>query len=172
MTLPKPPQRITTGFAFSYVDRAIREGIVDREFGKQQIAEVIDYFGEPLRCVYCGSEEVQRWDHLVPVNRGGDTVLGNMVPACSRCDDSKQDHSFDKWMTGDAQFSPQSRGVADIGLRIQRLRIYAAHFRYTARSLDARCDTRELKKLTDLHTKIESLRTEIEQFIREHTDKV
>ena len=33
MTLPKPPQRITTGFAFSDVDRAIREGIADREFG-------------------------------------------------------------------------------------------------------------------------------------------
>jgi hypothetical protein len=172
MTLPKPPQRITTGFAFSYVDRAIREGIADREFGKQQIAEVIAYFGEPLCCVYCGSEEVQRWDHLVPVNRGGDTVLGNMVPACSLCDDSKQDHSFDEWMTSDAHFSPKSRGVRDIGLRIQRLRIYAAHFRYKARSLDARCDTRELQKLTDLRTKIESLRTEIEQFIREHTDKV
>ena len=70
------------------------------------------FFGKnPPECVFCGNREVKRWDHLVPVMKGGETVLGNMVPACARCDDSKQAFPFEEWMVSDAKWSPKSRGV-------------------------------------------------------------
>ena len=44
-----------------------------------------------VMCVYYGDQNVQRWDQLVPVNKAGETVLGNMLPACARCNDSHLD---------------------------------------------------------------------------------
>src|SRR5687767_7943079 len=93
---PKTPGRCTPSFAFSYVDRAIREGIGRRLFGIAEQDLAIDFFGgEPATCVYCGSVDFDRWDHVVPVRAGGETVLGNMVPACQPCDDAKQHFAYD-----------------------------------------------------------------------------
>ena len=48
----------------------------------------LDAFGH--LCVYCGSaeEELTR-DHFVPITAGGLTTLGNIVPACARCNSIK-----------------------------------------------------------------------------------
>ena len=80
MKLPRVPQRTTTGFSFSNVERAIQEGFARRQFGKAEIRQVLAFFGDPSQCVYCGSPDVRRWDHVVPVREGGETVLGNIVP--------------------------------------------------------------------------------------------
>ena len=53
---------------------------------------------------------MRRWDHVVPVAKGGDTVVGNMVIACSRCDYSKQASEFERWMNGDWRGCPKERG--------------------------------------------------------------
>lgn len=123
--MPEPryrpaPQRTTLSFAFSYVDRALHEGLAKRKFGADEMGEIAAFFGsQPLQCVYCGSTEVTRWDHLVAVMKGGETVLGNMVPACQKCDDSKRDLAFDEWMQSDSPSSPRSRGIADVNARIE-----------------------------------------------------
>ena len=104
MILPNMPQRTTPGFAFSIVRRALLDCIADRRLGKTEIAEVLSYFGDdPPACVYCGATPINRWDHLVPISKGGDTTLGNIVPACSKCDDSKRDLPFKEWVVGNAQ---------------------------------------------------------------------
>ena len=42
--------------------------------------KVLDFFDPtPHECIFCGNLDVKRWDHLVPISKGGDTVLGNMV---------------------------------------------------------------------------------------------
>lgn len=41
------------------------------------------------RCAYCGGP-VETWDHLVPITLGGETVPGNMVPACRSCNSRKR----------------------------------------------------------------------------------
>jgi len=42
------------------------------------------------RCFYCGREGVPlQIEHMVPVVRGGCTVVGNVVPACKRCNAKK-----------------------------------------------------------------------------------
>jgi hypothetical protein len=83
---------MTTGFGFSFLERSIRESFASRRFGKAYMEQILGELSDGrVECVYCGSPEVHRWDHLFPVAAGGDTVVGNMVPACARCDDSKQD---------------------------------------------------------------------------------
>src|SRR5207245_2472083 len=93
---PKVPGRMTPSFAFGYLERAIQEGLGRRAFRRSEVERAIDFFGEPLTCVFCGNEKVTLWEHLVPVARGGETVLGNMVPSCQRCNDSKHHKHFDE----------------------------------------------------------------------------
>lgn len=51
-----------------------------------------------LDCVYCGAPATNR-DHVVPVRRGG-CAVGNLVPACRRCNISKGARTPDEWLAG------------------------------------------------------------------------
>jgi len=169
--LPLSPSRTTTGFAFSTLDRAIREGIAKRKFGKAEKEEVLDFFdNHPPECAYCGSKDVKRWDHIVPIRSGGDTVVGNMVLACSRCDDSKQHLEFEEWMKSSSRFSPQSLGVKDFQNRIKKIKSYMDHFGYQPRPLDERLDSVERETLDEILESIEKIRLELEELIRIHRE--
>lgn len=161
---PRPPTKIDTSFAFQYVDRALHEGLGRRVFAKADQDAVLEFLGD--RCVYCGSEEFKRWDHLVAVTRGGETVAGNLVPACAACDDSKQAEEFDVWMRGAAPKSPASRGIGDIDERISRLREYQGHFGYTVVALAQRLSEEERAELARVRGKAAELRREAEELIR------
>jgi len=170
--LPQAPGRTTTGFAFSILDRAVREGFADRRFGKGEMRSVLEFFSfEPPECVFCGSKEVRRWDHLIPIRKGGDTVLGNMVPSCSRCDDSKQDLEFEAWMTSDARYSPASLEVADVEGRILRIKEYVSQFDYSSSSMDDRINDDESRSLGEIRIKLNTIRTEIEDLISTYRDR-
>jgi len=150
-TLPLAPSRMTTGFAFSFIERCIRESFATRRFGKPEMTQIIHELcsGDP-ECVYCGSIDVRRWDHLFPVAAGGDTVIGNMVPACSRCDDSKQALAYRDWVLSAARFSPRTRGVPDLESRLSRIDSYVERHTYAPRPIEQRLDreeTRELEKI-------------------------
>jgi hypothetical protein len=162
--LPLSPQRITTGFAFSYVERALQESLANRQFGQEEMKKVIEFFGLPL-CVYCGSTEIKRWDHLVAVKNGGETAIGNMVPACAKCDDSKRDIAFDVWMQSDYPNSPKSRGVENIQERIEHIYAYMMHFEYKVRPLETRLTPDELIKLENVRKSIRQTRNECEDLI-------
>jgi hypothetical protein len=43
------------------------------------------------RCAYCGEQthDLQR-EHLIPISRGGSHGIGNIVPACPRCNYAKR----------------------------------------------------------------------------------
>ncbi len=167
--IPKPPQRTTPGFAFSILDRALRECLADRKFGADEITVVCGVFGgEELECAFCGSKEVKRWDHLVPVKLGGDTVLGNMVPACSRCDDSKRDLPYEPWMRGSSEGSPASRGVKDLDERSRRLGEYQVRFKYNPKDTDARLSPEGKKSLSAIRSEMASLRMKFDDLIAIH----
>ena len=166
MSLPRAPMRITPAFAFSYVNRALQECLGRRDFGRRQMEQVVSFFGgEPARCAFCGSPEVRRWDHLVAVKNGGETVLGNMVPACAACDDSKQDNPYDTWLRAQASSSDSPETIDTVGRRIERLRSYVAHFQYRHIPLDDRLTHEELTLLYELQVQARQLRTEIETLI-------
>ena len=48
-------------------------------------------------CAYCGSKDSIEQEHVISVNKGGKTSLGNIVPACRRCNASKKDNDLFDW---------------------------------------------------------------------------
>lgn len=171
--LPSSPMRITTGFSFSYVERALLESLANRQFHQDDMRKIIDFFEfEPPQCVYCGSAEIKRWDHLVAVKNGGETVLGNMVPACSKCDDSKRDIAFDIWMQSDFPNSPKSRGIENIQEKIERINSYTQCFEYKVRPLETRLTTDELTKLEQVRISILQTRKECEDLIADYSKRI
>jgi hypothetical protein len=164
--LPECPQRTTPGFSFSMVNRTLLEGIADRQFGKAEMAEVLRHFGmEEPRCAYCGASPATRWDHVVPVFKGGDTVLGNIVPACSRCDDSKRHLDYQEWATSAAPGSPLSRGVSDLDTRLDRIRRYMTAYRYTPKAPEQRLSAEQLDVLRRIKDDLDRLRCDITSFL-------
>ena len=170
MNLPEAPQCTRPSFSFSLVQRSLRDGIADRKFGKAEMDQVVEFFfgsGEPS-CVYCGASPVQRWDHLIPVSKNGDTVLGNMVPACGKCDDSKRDLAFEEWAVGTTSGSPQARAVPDVEGRLARIREYVSKYGYVPRPLEERLQPEELQHLARIREDLNRLRDDIEDFIQAH----
>lgn len=53
-----------------------------------------DLFGD--LCVYCG-DPADTLDHVVPLTRGGEHSISNLVPACRPCNSSKHDKLLSEW---------------------------------------------------------------------------
>lgn len=50
------------------------------------------------RCAYCGKRLNEiHWDHVVPVAKGGSHGVGNLVPACPPCNQSKSSKLLAAW---------------------------------------------------------------------------
>lgn len=56
-------------------------------------------------CAYCGEGGDMHMDHFVPLARGGTHTLGNLLPACGRCNLSKRDHDAEAWYKQQPYFS-------------------------------------------------------------------
>lgn len=49
-------------------------------------------------CAYCGAkEETLTKDHFVPITKGGEFNINNIIPACGSCNSGKQDKNFFGW---------------------------------------------------------------------------
>ena len=167
MTVPQIPQRTTPGFAFSNARRALLESIADREFRAEKQAEALCFFfgdQDSRYCVFCG-DSFERWDHLVPITKGGDTKLGNMVPACRKCDDSKQDKDFEEWMTGNAPKSPKTRGISNLRDRVEKINAYVKKYHYRPRQPDERLTNNEIQRFNALQIDLAELRKKFDTFI-------
>ncbi len=159
------PDRIGPSFAFGYLERAIQEGLGRRTFRLPEVEQALAFFGEPLTCVFCGGENVTLWEHLVPVARGGETVLGNMVPACQPCNDSKHSKPYDKWLLERAKKNPDAAGAQDVIARIARLREYAEKFKYVVTTPESRLDAQRLLQVEELRSRAKQLRVDVEAFL-------
>jgi hypothetical protein len=81
-----------------------------------------------VRCAYCGDPPTE-WDHLRPLVDGQRPTgyiseIGNLVPACGKCNQSKGNSEWRQWMTGPAALSPKSRDVPDLDHKIARLEAF------------------------------------------------
>ncbi|MDP2817208.1 MAG: HNH endonuclease [Polaromonas sp.] len=94
-----------------------------------EINEALSFFnqqhGSPLTCVYCGNP-ASEWDHLRPLIKdkrptGEYTHIRNLVPACGKCNQSKGNNDWKRWMLSRAPLSPTTRCVVDVIERIARL---------------------------------------------------
>lgn len=50
-------------------------------------------------CIYCGSVERITADHVIPLSRGGTHGIGNLVPACIKCNINKGTRTVMEWRT-------------------------------------------------------------------------
>ena len=57
------------------------------------------------RCAYCGAEGDMQIEHVVPIAKGGTHALGNIVPACQRCNYSKHTNEVESWYRAQPFFS-------------------------------------------------------------------
>lgn len=48
-------------------------------------------------CAYCGCDGDMHIEHFLPIAPGGTHTLGNIIPACKRCNFSKTDHDPESW---------------------------------------------------------------------------
>ena len=84
-------------------------------------------------CAYCGKPHTE-WDHLRPLVKdreptGYVTEIGNLVPSCAKCNQSKRNEDWKKWMRSDAKNSPKTLQVPDLAKRIRRLDGYVAFWK-------------------------------------------
>ena len=128
MSLKKLPHKMYPGFGLSMLDRAVKEHFSLR-CKTEDLQSISEYFEEAngLTCVYCGSDNPTRWDHLYPVSKGGDTVPGNLVPSCQPCDDSKQNKTLEEWFNSDSKKMPSGGRHENI---LREMRVYQNEYSY------------------------------------------
>ena len=158
--LRKLPIKVSAGLGLSLIDRAVKEAFAARCL-VSDLEDLRSYFeaGGEIRCFYCDAPEPTRWDHLHAVTRGGDTVPGNLVPACGRCDDSKQDRDIDEWVHGTSRQRPPPERLA--GLQ-DKIAAYRERFAYEARTFEARLSPDQLARYQRFRTEIDTLRRHLE----------
>lgn len=158
--LPKLPIKISAGLGLSMIDRAVKESFAAR-CSKPDLELIRDYFIGlgPLQCLYCGNDTPTRWDHLHAVSRGGDTVPGNLVPSCQRCDDSKQDKDVDEWVMGKSQYRPSPDRLPHIQSVIAA---YQTHFSHSSEEFESKLSPEQRAKYTRFRKEIDALRTHLQ----------
>jgi hypothetical protein len=57
------------------------------------------------RCLYCQAPDRLTMDHLVPISRGGDHSIENVVPACRSCNSRKHDRNMNVWVSAAGESS-------------------------------------------------------------------
>lgn len=78
----------------------LRREIRRLEITSEQWAELraAAFARDHYRCRYCGAQGVRfEADHIVPVARGGPSVLDNLATACRPCNRSKGCKPIDEW---------------------------------------------------------------------------
>ena len=48
-------------------------------------------------CAYCGDGGDMQIEHVEPISKGGAHDIGNIVPACCRCNTNKRNHEMEEW---------------------------------------------------------------------------
>jgi len=124
MPIHKLPAKMYPGFGLSMLDRAVKEFFAKRCSSEELVPLTKHFLGEGnvLLCIYCEKNEATRWNHFDPVSKGGDSTPGNLVPACGRCDDSKQDMTIEEWAAGKGKYRVDGARVQAILARIERYR--------------------------------------------------
>ena len=56
-------------------------------------------------CAYCGANGDLQVEHVIPISKGGEHHLGNIVPACQRCNFSKGRANAEQWYRSQSFFS-------------------------------------------------------------------
>ncbi len=78
--------------------RALKRKAERLQFSKNDWQRLVDRYRGC--CAYCGKETQLTMDHVVPLSRGGRHSVGNIIPACFRCNSSKNARFITEWRCG------------------------------------------------------------------------
>ena len=60
---------------------------------------VIVFNRDNWTCCYCKAKPVNlHCDHVIPISKGGDSSLDNLVTSCGPCNSSKRDKFLEEWI--------------------------------------------------------------------------
>lgn len=65
----------------------------DGTFTVSEWLNLLEYYGNS--CLACGSKDRIEPDHVVPLSKGGQNLIGNIQPLCRSCNASKRDNIID-----------------------------------------------------------------------------
>jgi 5-methylcytosine-specific restriction endonuclease McrA len=82
--------------------KAQERGSIGVHVKGKRIRERFAQFGH--QCAYCGATGDLQIEHLIPIAKGGAHVLGNILPACRRCNYSKTTHEAEAWYRSQSFF--------------------------------------------------------------------
>jgi hypothetical protein len=159
MPLQKLPAKMYPGFGLSMLDRAVKEFFAAR-CSPKELLKLAEHFMRDgnVTCVYCDKVAATRWDHYHPVSGGGDSSPGNLVPACGRCDDSKQDKTIDEWAAGKAKHRP---GPDRVSLIHQRIAEYRKEYTYSEVAFETKLSQEDRAIYKRFRRKLEELREQM-----------
>jgi len=129
LSIFKMPNQTKIKDRTSSVTNAFVNGIIPRvkptEEEVKKVVKILDMDEKNIRCAYCG-DKCTEWDHFRPLVEGKKptgyiTEINNLVPACGKCNQSKGNKNWRKWILSDAKLSPKTKNVPDLELRIKRL---------------------------------------------------
>ena len=116
----------------SSITNAFGNGIIPSvQPTQEQIKKALNILGmteETICCSYCGNPCTE-WDHFHPLiidkkPTGYISEINNLVPACSKCNQSKGNKNWRVWIESDAKQSPKTRKIPDLQERIKKLENY------------------------------------------------
>lgn len=89
-------------------------------FSEQEWIKCKDYFNN--QCAYCESKENLEREHFVPLIKGGEYTVSNIIPACKSCNSSKNDSDFFKWYPQRDYYSKKNEDKILSYLNINKLK--------------------------------------------------
>jgi 5-methylcytosine-specific restriction endonuclease McrA len=76
-------------------NRRANERKVQANYTIEQLKSAREYFDN--KCAYCGKEKKLEQDHFIPLSKGGEYTINNIVPTCRSCNSSKGTKDFFEW---------------------------------------------------------------------------
>ena len=128
------------------VSRGLREIVASsHHMTEREWAETLREFDGG--CAYCGSPPTAAnrgvvADHLIPVTEFGELVVGNTVPACQTCNDSRGNKDWRTFL--------QSRFPSDAPSRIAKIDAHTSKYNYSPSNPESSLTPQELEEYREI----------------------
>lgn len=76
---------------------------VPHHYDEKQWNNCKNYFNN--KCAYCGESKPLVQEHFIPVSKGGEYTVNNIVPSCQNCNSRKNNKNFFEWYRNDFSYS-------------------------------------------------------------------
>lgn len=93
---PENKEKIRLWKSIAKMRRRTREAGLPIELTLEQWEECLNYFEHS--CAYCGrKDDTLHKEHFIPVIKGGEFTVNNIIPSCGPCNSSKHIKDFFDW---------------------------------------------------------------------------